>query len=319
MDSPEVPVLAAVGGAGPTGDPALDAAAVVVNYNARDALVACVNSLRADGVRTVVVVDNASHDGSAEALAAADPEARFVPTGANLGFGRAANRGVAVVATPYVLILNPDVVVEPGTVKALTAALELDPGLAAVGPRVEDPDGSLYPSVRRFPDLVVAAGHAFLGYVAPSNPFSRAYKLLDWDHSRAGDVDWISGSCLMARRAAFDAVGGFDESYFMYAEDVDLCWRLRRAGWRIGYEPAGRVVHAGAVSTNQAPYRMILEHHRSLWRFARRSTEGPRRLALPAVAAGLALRTGLAWGQRAGEDWKAARAGTGRRPPTGGG
>jgi N-acetylglucosaminyl-diphospho-decaprenol L-rhamnosyltransferase len=155
--------------------------------------------------------------------------------------------------------------------------------------------------------LAVAAGHAFLGFVAPENRFSRAYKLLDWDHSRRSDVDWVSGACLLARRTAFDAVGGFDEAYFMYVEDVDLCWRLWRAGWRVGYEPAARVVHAGAVSTNRAPYRMILEHHRSLWRFAARSTTGRRRLALPAVAVGLVARTGLAWGQRAAEEWRSAR------------
>lgn len=280
-------------------DPGTDVAAVVVNYNARDVLLKCVQSLRADGVGTVVVVDNDSRDGSGEALAAADPEARWVPTGANLGFGAAANRGVATVATPYVLILNPDVEIEPGTVKALVDALERDPALAAVGPRVEEPDGTVYASGRPFPDLMVAAGHAFLGYAAPRNRFTRAYKLLDWDRSSPRDVDWLSGSCLLVRRSAFDAVGGFDEDFFMYVEDVDLCWRWGRAGWRVRYEPAGRVVHTGAVSTNQAPYRMILEHHRSLWRFARRSTVGPARAMLPAVAAGLTVRTGLAWCQRA--------------------
>jgi N-acetylglucosaminyl-diphospho-decaprenol L-rhamnosyltransferase len=291
----------------PAADVTADIAAVIVNYNSRDALIECVQSLRAEGVRAVVVVDNDSRDGSADALAAADPDARFLPTGANLGYGTAANRGVAAVSEPYLLILNPDVVVEPGTLKALADALDRDPGLAVVGPRVEDPEGTLYPSARRFPDLAVAAGHAFLGYVAPRNRFSREYKLLDWDHTTAGYVDWVSGSCLLARRSAFEAVGGFDEDYFMYAEDVDLCWRLGREGWRIGYEPAGRVVHKGAVSTDQAAYRMILEHHRSLWRFARKSTAGPRRLALPAVAAGLAVRTAVAWGHRALDGWRGAR------------
>ncbi|MFP5318300.1 MAG: glycosyltransferase family 2 protein [Acidimicrobiia bacterium] len=284
---------------GATGDPGTDVAAVVVNYKAREALLRCVQSLRTEGVRTIVVVDNDSQDGSAGAVAAADPDARYLQTGANLGYGTAANRGVAAVAQPYVLILNPDIEVEPGAVKALVAALDREPGLAAVGPRVEEPDGSVYPSGRPFPDLVVAAGHAFLGYALPRNRFTRAYRMLDWDRTTFRRVDWISGSCVLARRSAYDAVGGFDESYFMYAEDVDLCWRWSRAGWGVAYEPAARVVHAGAVSTNQAPYRMLLEHHRSLWRFARRSTWGPRRALLPAVAVGLVLRTGLAWSQRA--------------------
>ncbi len=285
-------------------------AAVIVNYNAGAALVDCVRSLRAEGVDTVVVVDNRSSDGSAAAAAAADAGVRVVDAGANLGYGAAANRGVAALPEPpepYVLVLNPDVVVEPGTVKALVAALERDPQLAVVGPRVEDPGGALYPSARQFPDLLVAAGHAFLGYVAPNNRYSRAYKLLDWDHGTAGCVDWVSGACLLARRDAYRAVGGFDEAYFMYVEDVDLCWRLGRAGWKVGYEPGGRVVHQGGVSTDQRAYRMILEHHRSLWRFACRTTTGGRRAALPAVAFGLVARTGLAWGHRALDGWRGAR------------
>jgi N-acetylglucosaminyl-diphospho-decaprenol L-rhamnosyltransferase len=286
---------------------AADVAAVVVNFNAGETLGACVRSLRAASAGTIVVVDNDSHDGSANALAAAEPDVRVLATGRNLGYGTAANRGAAGVTEPYILVLNPDVEVQPGALAALVAALERNPLLGAVGPRVETLDGSLYPSARRFPDLAVAAGHAFLGFLAPHNRFSRAYKLLDWDHTTPGEVDWVSGSCVMFRRSAYEAVGGFDERYFMYAEDVDVCWRLGRAGWSVGYEPAARVVHAGGVSTNQAPYRMILEHHRSLWRFARKSTTGARRLALPVVATGLVLRTGLAWAQRLLEGWRAGR------------
>jgi N-acetylglucosaminyl-diphospho-decaprenol L-rhamnosyltransferase len=274
-------------------------AAVVVNYNARDHLIECVRSLRAEGVADVVVVDNASVDGSGPALAEDDPRAHFVPTGANLGFGRAANRGVAETATPYVLILNPDAIVHPGAVGALAAALRADDGLAIVGPRVDNPDGTLYPSARRFPEIGVAAGHAFLGLVRPSNRYTRNYRMLDADRSRAGPVDWVSGTCMLVRRRAFDAVGGFDEAYFMYVEDVDLCWRLWRAGWRVAYEPTARVTHAVGASSELAPYRMIAAHHRSLLRFAARSTTGARRALLPAVAAGLGVRTLLAWAHRA--------------------
>jgi N-acetylglucosaminyl-diphospho-decaprenol L-rhamnosyltransferase len=274
--------------------------AVVVSFNSAGYLPDCVRSLRSEGVADVVVVDNASSDGSVEAVRRADPETRIVETGANLGFGSAANRGVATTASPYVLILNPDTVVEPGTVKALSAALDRDPGLAVVGPRMENPDGSLYPSVRRFPAMGVALGHAFLGLVWPANPYTRRYRMLDLDHDQpAADVDWVGGACLLVRRSAFDTVGGFDEAYFMYVEDVDLCWRLGRAGWRVGYEPGGRVVHALGGSSRTVPYRMIAEHHRSLLRFVSKSTGGARRGLLPAVAAGLALRTVAAWAHHA--------------------
>ena len=103
-------------------------------------------------------------------------------------------------------------------------------------------------------------------------------------------MDWVSGACLLARRAAWDAVQGFDPSYFMYMEDVDLCWRVRRAGWEVGYEPAAVVTHIQGVSANQRPYRMLAAHHRSMWRFARATTTGIRRAALPVIGAGLVAR-----------------------------
>jgi len=272
-------------------------AAVIVNFNARDHLAECVRSVRADGIDDVVVVDNASSDGSEERVAASGVDCRFLPTGSNLGFGRAANVGVADTDAGYVLILNPDTIVAPGTVKALAAALDHDPRMAVVGPRLDNPDGSLYPSARQFPRMSDAAGHAFLGVVWRTNPFTRRYRMLDWDHAQAGPVDWVGGACMLVRRSAFEQVGGFDPAYFMYVEDVDLCWRLGQAGWTVGYEPAGRVMHTVGVSSQLTPYRMILAHHRSLLRFANRTTSGPGRALLPAVAAGLGVRTVLAWAQ----------------------
>ena len=126
--------------------------------------------------------------------------------------------------------------------------------------------------------------------VAPGNRFTRRYRLLDWDHRQPQRVDWVSGACFLARRDAWDAVGGFDPAYFMYMEDVDLCWRLARAGWGVGYEPGAEVIHVQGVSTNQHPYRMLAAHHRSMWRFARRTTVGHDRAVLPLVAVGLAAR-----------------------------
>jgi N-acetylglucosaminyl-diphospho-decaprenol L-rhamnosyltransferase len=118
--------------------------------------------------------------------------------------------------------------------------------------------------------------------------------MLDWDHAAPLDVDWVSGAFFLVRRRTWEEVAGFDPQYFMYLEDVDLCWRARRAGWRVGYEPGGEVVHVQGVSAAQHPYRMQVAHHRSMWRFARQTSSGVRRLALPVVAAGLVLRVGVA-------------------------
>lgn len=272
--------------------------AVVVNYNAREALLACVASLRAAGVGEVIVADNASTDGSDEALAAADPGARFLPSGGNLGYGAAANRGAAASTGELLLVCNPDVVVGHDSVGLLAAALDGDATLALVAPLLSDRHGAVYPSPRRFPGIGLAIGHAFVGLVAPRNRFTRRYRMLDGDRTRSCDAEWVSGACFLARRPAWDELAGFDEAYFMYAEDVDLCWRARRAGWRIGFEPAARVVHVQGVSTDLAPYRMIVWHHRSLLRFFRRSCRPAELPLLPLVAAGLAVRAALACGQR---------------------
>jgi N-acetylglucosaminyl-diphospho-decaprenol L-rhamnosyltransferase len=141
-------------------------------------------------------------------------------------------------------------------------------------------------------------GHGLLGMVSPNNRFTRRYRLLDWDHSDAARVDWVSGACFLVRREAWDDVSGFDPSYFMYMEDVDLCWRLGQAGWRVGYEPAAEVMHVQGVSADRHPYRMLAAHHWSMWRFAWRTTSGVRRVALPVVAVGLAGRFVAAAGHR---------------------
>jgi len=275
-----------------------DVAAVLVSYNVRDLLLRCIASLLADGVDTIVVVDNDSKDDSVAAVRQAHPEVEVVALGQNHGFGGGVNRAVAMTSTPYVLVTTPDVIVEPGSTKTLVAVLDEHEDVGLVAPRVDTLDGELYPSVRRFPSLLDATGHAFLHFVWRDNPFSRRYTMADWDHRSASDVDWVAGTHFLVRRSAWDAVAGFDEQFFMFVEDVDLCWRLHQAGWRVRYEPASRIVHEVSGSADQTPYRMIAEHHRSLYRFNAKRATGWRRGLLPVVGVGLAVRTVLAWLQR---------------------
>jgi N-acetylglucosaminyl-diphospho-decaprenol L-rhamnosyltransferase len=263
---------------------------VVVNFNAGRYLTGCVASLRAAGVGDVVVVDNGSTDGSRRLLSAADPRARWVAAGANLGYGAAANVGAAWVPGADLVVCNPDVVAGAGAISALARRLAGEPDMAVVGPRLENPDGSLYPSARAFPDIVDAVGHGVLGVVSPENRFTRRYRMLDWDHAAPAHVDWVSGALMLVRRRAWDELGGFDPAYFMYMEDVDLCWRAHRAGYTVGYEPGAVVTHVQGVSSRQHPYRMLTAHHRSMWRFARATSTGARRAALPVIGAGLAAR-----------------------------
>ena len=268
--------------------------AVVVNYNAGEAIAACLESLRQSGISDIVVVDNGSVDGSVELVESLEHPPRLLLPRHNLGYGKAANLGAASSAGELIFICNPDLVVEPDAIARLAEALHARPDAAVAGPMLFEHYGSVYPSGRSFPSLGDSLGHGFAGLFWPDNPWTRRYRLLGQDQHTARDADWVSGAGFLVRRTAFDAVGGFDEAYFMYVEDADLCWRLHRAGWAVVYEPAARIVHEQGLSTSRHPYRMLLSHHRSIWRFALRTSTGRDRLMLPLVGLALCARLALA-------------------------
>lgn len=277
-------------------------AAVVVTYESGALLRDCVRSVLADasaGEPEIVVVDNGSADGSVAALREELTGVQVLTPGRNIGYAAGANRGTAATRAPVVAVCNPDVLLEPGTAGALVTRIEADRDVGAAGPRINDPDGDHYPSARSVPRLRDAVGHGLVGHVRPGNRFTRRYRQLDADPTRARDVDWVSGAALWLRRDALDAIGGWDERYFMYVEDVDLCERLDAAGWRVVYEPAGVVTHVQGASTDRRPYRMIIEHHRSLLRFARARWTGPRRALLVPAVGFLAARAAFQMAVRA--------------------
>ncbi len=222
--------------------------AVVVDHEAGRQLAGCVRSLLEDGAERVVVVENGA-TGTVDAALAEIPAfttsgpITVVRPGRNLGFGAGVNRGLAVLAEEpapeWVLVANPDLVVHHGALAALRRALESHPAWAIAGPRIFTETGEVYPSVRNFPSFVDAAGHALLAQFNPENRFTRRYN----PGTPAGDLvnggGWVSGSCFLARRAALEELGGFDEAYFMYAEDMDLCWRAHRGagGWDSSARP----------------------------------------------------------------------------------
>jgi N-acetylglucosaminyl-diphospho-decaprenol L-rhamnosyltransferase len=272
-------------------------AAVVVNYESGELLAKCVRSVLADtsaGEVDLVVVDNGSADGSIDALTAAVPDVRVVRSPGNVGYARAANLGIAATRAPVVAVLNSDLTVEPGTAKAMLARFDDERALGACGPRIRNPDGSDYPSARRSPSVGLAVAHGLLGLWWPSNPFTVRYRELDADPAQPRLVDWVSGAAIWFRRSALDAAGGWDEGYFMYMEDLELCRRLRASGFDIAYEPAGSVTHVQGASTSRTPYRMLVQHHRSAWRFARQRFTGAAAVLLPFAAVYLSFRCILA-------------------------
>ena len=271
----------------PTGAPL---AAVVVDFNVGPLLADCVSSLLAEGIDDVVVVENGAKGSSERGLGGLADRVRIVSTGANLGFGAGVNRGVAAIdpSVPLIVVANPDSVIHPGSLSLLTAPLVRHESWAMVGPTIVTADGDRYPSVRRFPSIIDAVGHALLGQVAPTNRFTTRYRSAPV--GRDGSVDWVSGAFFIVRRACFEQVGGFDEDYFMFAEDMDLCWRLHEAGYGIGVAAEAVVTHVEGVARRPHPYRMLIAHHRSALRFAMVTTRGPARLLLPFAALVLGLR-----------------------------
>jgi N-acetylglucosaminyl-diphospho-decaprenol L-rhamnosyltransferase len=278
--------------------------AIVVDHDAGPLLEGCVRSLLADGAASVVVVENGAAGSAGAALAdlPGGPKARpvhLVRPGRNVGFGAGVNRGLAALAgepspPEWVLVCNPDLVVHPGALPALRQALETEHAWALVGPRIYDESGIVYPSVRNFPSFTDAAGHALLAMFNPKNPFTLRYNPGTPEGDARTGAGWVSGSCFMARRGALEELGGFDEAYFMYNEDMDLCWRAHDAGWGVGFAGTAEVTHVQGHSTARHPYRMMVSHHRSALRFTFRTTKGWRRAALPLAALVLGARLVMA-------------------------
>jgi N-acetylglucosaminyl-diphospho-decaprenol L-rhamnosyltransferase len=267
---------------------------VVVTYSPGAALETFLSSLRSATVRPyeVVLADNGSTDGAPQR--AVGPGVRLLPTGGNLGYGRAANLGAAGAAADWLVVANPDVAWGQGALDELVDAAERWPHAGCLGPAITTADGALYPSARAFPSLGRGTAHALLGWWWPSNPWTRSYREENGAPTER-TTGWLSGSCLLLRRPAFEAVGGFDPSYFMYCEDMDLCRRLGEAGWDNVYVPSARVIHSGAHATSRSARRMVVEHHRSLYRYLSRQYDGALRAPLRAVlAAGLLVRCLLA-------------------------
>jgi len=249
-----------------------EVSAIVVNYNAGGELALALRSVQADcgGISwEAVVVDNASADGSA-AIVETFPQAKLIRNATNVGFGRAVNQAVASSKAPLLLMLNPDCQLMPGATAALRLVLAAEPACAVVGPRILDPDGAVQGSARGDPDMLTGlfGRTGALRKLLPFLPVAQRNVVVD-EAVRSGAssvvVDWLSGACLLVRRDAFLAAGGFDERFFMYWEDADLCRRLRGQGYSIRYVPGATAVHKVGQSSRTARRSSIRAFHKSAY------------------------------------------------------
>jgi N-acetylglucosaminyl-diphospho-decaprenol L-rhamnosyltransferase len=224
----------------------------VVSWNTRDLLDRALRALRpsaGSGLAEVWVVDNASTDGSPGMVRERHPWARLVEPGENLGYGRAVNLVAERTSSPWLAVSNADVAVRPGALERLLAAGEADPGAGIVAPRLVLPDGRTQHSVWAFPTVPMTAAQN-AGVLVLGRRLGERLALRDaWNPDRGGRVPWAVGAFLLVRRAAWDAVGGFDAEQWMSAEDLDLGWRMREAGWATRYEPAAVADHEESAAT----------------------------------------------------------------------
>ncbi len=291
-----------------------DITLAIINYNTRGLLKTCLNSILKEPPLIgyeIIVIDNGSSDGSVDMMKQTFPNIHLLENAGNLGYAAAANQGLRTSHAKYVLVLNTDIEMDRDAIDILVEHADRHEDLAVAGPLLLNTDGSIQMSGRRFPSFLDATMHAFLGMVWPRNRFSVRYRLLDWDRKNDSLVDWVCGAAMLVRRSAAEQVDFFDEGYFMYVEDMDLCYRLWQNGWKVYFCPDAKMVHHIGQSSRQSSTRMIVEFQRSLYRFFDKTyTDTNKRWLKPLVAGGLVVRGG----GLAARDWiLRRRAGADRR------
>jgi N-acetylglucosaminyl-diphospho-decaprenol L-rhamnosyltransferase len=291
---------------------------VIVNWNTRDSLAQCLESvvatphlqipdpLNQSGIvhlppftLEVWVVDNCSTDGSAQMVQARFPWVRLVENLENIGFARANNQVIRESKGRYVLLLNPDTEVKSGALQALVCFMDAHPQAGAVGPQLLNLDNTLQPSCHPAPTLPRELWRLF--HLDALWPYA-LYPMAKWDLDTPRRVDVVQGACLLLRRATLDQVGLFDEDYFIYSEEMDLCYRLEQAGWRIYWVPEAEVIHYGGHSTQQVAMDMFLRLYQSKLLYFRKrhgwlAARGYKLILVAATLARLSVSP-LAWLER---------------------
>jgi len=250
----------------------VDLSVVIVSWNVRDLLRRCLRSVLDSGPEPgrdpnsspspqghsanlqveIIVVDNGSSDGSTEMVRAEFPQVRLIANNENRGFTAANNQGLATSQGRYLMLLNPDTKVAGDALATMAGYLDERPRVGALGPQLRYADGRLQSSRRRFPTLATALFESTVVHESwPDNPFARRYRMADVPGDAIQPVDWLVGACLLVRREVYQQVGGLDEGFFMYSEEIDWCRRIKSAGWEIVYLPAATVIHYEGKSSEQ--------------------------------------------------------------------
>ena len=235
---------------------------IIVSWNVKDDLLRCLASLKENPPSEPfeqIVVDNMSTDGTVDAVKSRYPEVTLIENRQNAGFAMANNQGMELSSGQYVLLLNPDTIVHPGSLDFMVAFLDDNPDVAACGPKLLNDDGSAQASVRRFPTFRgVLYRHTVCRLLGLFRPQYRKWMMKDFGYDKQIDVDQIMGAAMMVRSSVIEEVGRLDTDFFMYFEEVDWCYRIKQAGWRIVFLPDAVITHLGGRSLSQAPLKRIM-------------------------------------------------------------
>lgn len=250
---------------------------IIVTYNSELDIKPCLDALVASQpAAEIIVVDNASQDKTPEILQSVS-NIKTILNPKNVGYARANNQGIALAQGEYILLLNPDTEVQPDAIQLLVDHLDRNPECAAVAPRLLNPDGSQQLSIRAFPTFCsVLLEMTGLSRLFPRSSHLNTWRLRSFDYEKPGPVEQPMASCLLIRRTVLIELGGFDEKFPIYYNDVDLLYRMARKGYQTYYLPAARVFHKIGGSTNPIKSKMIYENHRSLFRFLKKHTPKTR-------------------------------------------
>jgi GT2 family glycosyltransferase len=263
----------------------VDISILIVSWNVRDLLRQCLASVASSKFQVTdwdnlkpetvqletIVVDNASSDGTVEMLRTEFPHVRVIANTENVGFTRANNQALAIAQGRYFFLLNPDTELHPNALQTLYAYAETHPEVGIIGPRLFYGDGTPQSSRRRFPTLATAFLESTkLQQWFPRNRVLARYYVLDTRDDETQDVDWVTGAAMFVRRAVYEHIGGLDEAFFMYSEELDWCYRAKRAGWRIVYLPTAQVIHHEGKSSEQVVAARDIHFHSSKVRFFRK-------------------------------------------------
>jgi GT2 family glycosyltransferase len=290
-----------------------DVSVVVVSHESRELLARCLAALAADAGRLAtaetIVVDQASRDGTAAWLAAEHPDVRVVALSENVGFGAGNNRGAAIARGRWLLLLNSDAFVRPGAIDELVRFGDAHPAAGAVGPKLLWPDGRLQRSCRRFPTVFrLATEYLYLRKLAPRSRVLNGFYCGEFPHDAARRVDWLTGACVLVRRDLYERLGGFDEDFFLYSEEVDLMARAAQLGAETWFDPAAEVVHLWGGTAGRASALALEEQARSHVRYLdKHASRAAAARARALILAGLRLRAARAPAYREAARWLASQ------------